>query len=66
MLSAIVRLLALRPFFTLAILGIPVMVLVAIGLITVMALKFFVFIVLPIVLIVWVFRKLFGKSTDTP
>jgi hypothetical protein len=66
MLSAIVRLFALRPFFTLAILGIPVMVLVAIGLITVMALKFFVFIVLPIVLIVWVFRKLFGKSTDTP
>ena len=65
MLAAIVRLFALRPFLTLAILGIPVVILIAVGLITIMALKFIVLIVLPIVLVVWVVRKFFGRP-DTP
>ena len=65
MLAAIIRLFALRPFLTLAILGIPVVVLIAVGLITIMALKFIVFIVLPIVLVVWAVRKFFGRP-DTP
>jgi len=65
MLSALVRLFALRPFLTLAILGIPVIVLIAVGLITIMALKFIVFIVLPIVVVVWLVRKFFGRP-DTP
>ena len=65
MLAALVRLFALRPFLTLAILGIPVVILIAVGLITIMALKFVVFIVLPIVLVVWVVRKVFGRP-DTP
>jgi len=64
-LAAIVRLFALRPFLTLAILGIPVVILIAVGLITIMALKFIVLIVLPIVLVVWVVRKFFGRP-DTP
>jgi len=65
MLSALVRLFALRPFLTLAILGIPVIVLIAVGLITIMALKFIVFIVLPIIVVVWLVRKFFGRP-DTP
>ena len=64
-LSAIARLFVLRPFFTLAVFGIPVIILVAVGLITIWALKLLVFVVLPIVLVVWVLRKLFGKP-DTP
>ena len=66
MLSAILRLFALRPFLTLAIFGIPVVILIAIGLFTIMALKFLVFIVLPIALIVWLFRKFFGSSDSPP
>ncbi len=66
MIASILRLFALRPFLTMAILGIPVMLLIAIGLMTVMVLKFVVFVVLPIALIVWIFRKLFGKSNETP
>jgi len=65
MLASILRLFALRPFLTMAIFGIPIIILVAIGLITIMALKFLVFIVLPIVLVVWLFRKVFGKGGDS-
>lgn len=66
MISSILRLFALRPFLTMAILGIPIVLLIAIGLLTVMVLKFVVFVVLPIALVVWLFRKLFGKGRDTP
>jgi hypothetical protein len=66
MISSILRLFALRPFLTMAILGIPIVLLIAIGLLTVMVLKFVVFFVLPIALIVWLFRKLFGKNSETP
>ena len=66
MIASILRLFALRPFLTMAILGIPIVLLIAIGLLTVMVLKFVVFFVLPIVLIVWLFRKLFGKNSETP
>lgn len=59
MLGAIVRLFALRPFLTLAVLGIPVFILIAVGLLTIMAAKFLVFVVLPIMLVIWVIRKLF-------
>lgn len=65
MLAAIARLFFLRPLLTIAVLGIPVIVLIAVGLLTIMALKLFVFIVLPIILIVWVVRKVFGTSTST-
>jgi len=65
MLAGILRLFALRPFLTLAIFGIPVVILIAIGLFTVMALKFLVFIVLPIFLVVWILRKLFGADRST-
>ncbi len=65
MLSAIARLFVLRPLLTLAVLGIPVIVLVAVGLLTIWVLKFFVFVVLPICLIIWVMRRVFGRP-DTP
>jgi hypothetical protein len=65
MLANIARLFMLRPFFTMAILGIPVAILIAVGLFTIMALKFFVYIVLPIILVVWIFRKIFGSNGST-
>ena len=66
MLAAIARLFLLRPLFTTAILGVPVLILIAVGLFTIMALKFLVFIVLPIAIVVWVLRKLFGRSDTAP
>jgi hypothetical protein len=65
MLAALARLFVLRPLLSLAILGIPVIVLVAVGLITIWALKIFIFVVLPIALIVWVLRKLFSSGDST-
>ena len=62
MLTSLTRLFQLRPFYTTAIIGIPIVVLVMIGIFTVMAVKFFVFIVLPIALVVWLFRRIFGRS----
>ena len=64
MLAALARLFMLRPLFTMAILGIPVLLLIAVGLFTIMAVKFLVFVVLPIALIIWVARKIFGNSTS--
>jgi hypothetical protein len=65
MFAALARLFFLRPLLTVAVLGIPVFILMAVGLLTIYVLKFVVFVVLPIVLIVWVFRKLFRNSSDT-
>jgi hypothetical protein len=66
MLAAIARLFLLRPLFTTAILGVPVLILIAVGLFTIMALKLLVFVVLPIAIVVWVLRKLFGRSDNAP
>jgi hypothetical protein len=57
MIAALLRLFALRPFLTMAILGIPVILLIAVGLFTIFALKFIVFIALPIALVVWLMRR---------
>lgn len=65
MLAALLRLFALRPLLSLAIFGIPLIVLVAVGLLTILALKLLMFVVLPIVAIVWLFRKL-SRSGDWP
>ena len=68
MLASILRLIAVRPLLSLMIFGFPVILLVMVGLVTIWALKFLVFIVLPIVVVIWVLRKVFGSSssTDTP
>jgi hypothetical protein len=57
MLQLILRLFALRPLLSLAIFGIPVLTLVAIGLVTVVALKALLFVVLPIAFVVWLLRR---------
>jgi hypothetical protein len=58
MISALLRLFALRPFLTMAIMGIPVLILIAIGLFTIMFLKVLVFVVLPIAAVIWLLRRL--------
>jgi len=65
MLGSVLRLLALRPLLSLAIFGIPLLVLVAVGLFTILALKLFVFVVLPVLALVWLYRKL-SRSDDWP
>jgi hypothetical protein len=64
MIAALLRLLALRPLLTLTIFGIPLLVLAVIGLITVGVIKLLIFVVLPIALVIWVMRWLFGRDRD--
>jgi hypothetical protein len=64
MLAALLRLFALRPLLTMAIFGIPVLLLIAVGLFTIWTLKFLLFVALPIALIVWVLRCVFGSCND--
>lgn len=61
MLTSLTRLFQLRPFLTMVILGIPVIILVMVGLFTIFALKFLVFFVLPVLAVVWLFRKVFRR-----
>jgi hypothetical protein len=58
MIASLLRLFALRPFLTMAILGIPVIVLIAVGLLTIVLLKVVVFVVLPIMVGVWLLQRL--------
>ncbi|HEY7896677.1 MAG TPA: hypothetical protein VIC24_17360 [Gemmatimonadaceae bacterium] len=66
MIAAILRLIALRPFLGMAILGIPILLLIAVGLVTILAFKFFIFIVLPIAAIVWLVRCFKRSSSCEP
>lgn len=66
MISSLLRLFALRPFLTMAILGIPVIVLIEVGLLTIMLMKVLVFVVLPIMAAVWLVRSLFRKEQRQP
>ena len=66
MLSSLLRLFALRPFLTMAILGIPVIVLIAVGLLTIVLLKVLVFVVLPVIALVWLVRRLFQREERQP
>lgn len=67
MIAALFRLLALRPLLTMGILGFPVLLLVAVGLFTIMALKILVFFVLPAVIVIWLVRKAYksAKASET-
>ena len=64
MIAALLRLLALRPLLTITIFGIPLLVLAVIGLLAVGLIKFLIFVVLPIVLVICVVRWLFGRDRD--
>ncbi len=67
MIAALLRLFALRPLFTVAILGVPLIALIAIGVAVVALFKVLLFIVLPIALGVWLLRKLFaGRPGEAP
>jgi hypothetical protein len=58
MIASLLRLFALRPLLTVGILGFPILLLVAVGLLTIFVLKILVFVVLPIAMVVWVVRRL--------
>lgn len=64
MIALLLRLFALRPLLSMAIFGIPILALVAIGIVTVFALKILVFIVFPIILIWWLVKRL--RRQDAP
>lgn len=65
MIAALLRLLALRPLLTITIFGIPLLVLAVIGLLAVGLIKFLIFVVLPIALVIFVLRWLFdGRDPD--
>lgn len=67
MLASLFRLLALRPLLSMAILGIPVLVLVGVGLFTIFALKVLVFIVLPVAVVIWLVRRFMRRNeTNLP
>lgn len=67
MIALLLRLFALRPLLTMGILGFPVLLLIAVGLFTIMALKALVFIVLPAVVVIWLVRKAYkaARSGET-
>ncbi|MBC8089599.1 MAG: hypothetical protein H7Z40_20235 [Phycisphaerae bacterium] len=68
MIAQLLRLLALRPLLTMGILGFPLLLLVAVGLFTIMALKVLVFVVLPAAVVIWLVRKAYksAKASDFP
>ncbi len=65
MIAALLRLFALRPLFSLMIFGFPLLLIIAVGLFTIVALKFVVFFVLPVALAMWVIRKLFRRGSSS-
>jgi len=64
MIALLLRLFALRPLLSMAIFGIPILALIAIGVVTVFMLKVLVFIVLPILLIWWLVKRARRNSTS--
>jgi len=69
MLTAFLRLFALRPILAGSLLGIPIMTLLLLGLFTALMLKFVLYIVLPITLVlvmVRALRKLRRPHADAP
>ena len=62
MIAVLLRLFALRPFLTMGILGFPVLLLIAVGLVTIFALKALVFIVLPAAIVIWLVRKAYKSA----
>ena len=65
MLSAFARLFALRPLLSMAILGVPVLTLIAIGFAAIWLVKILFFVVLPIGIVIWLVRK-FTRRDPVP
>jgi type IV secretory pathway VirB3-like protein len=64
MIASILRLFALRPLFSLMIFGFPLLLLVAVGLFAIIAFKALFLFVLPVLLVVWLVRKI-ARSADS-
>ena len=62
MLALFLRLFALRPLFSMAIMGFPILLLVAVGLFAILALKVLVFIVLPGAIVIWLIRRAYKNA----
>jgi hypothetical protein len=62
LISALLRLFVLRPLLSVAILGFPILLLIVVGLFTMVLLKFLLFVVLPVGLVLWLLRRLFRSD----
>ncbi len=58
MLTAFLRLFALRPILAGSMLGIPIVTLILLGLATALLLKVLLFVVLPVTLVAWLFTRM--------
>ena len=65
MIASLLRLFALRPLFSLMVFGFPLLLLAAVGLLAIMAFKTIFLVVLPVVLVVWLVRKLLRSPGPT-
>ena len=58
MLTAFLRLFALRPILAGSLLGVPIVTLILLGLATALLLKVLLFVVIPVTLVVWLFKRM--------
>ena len=58
MLTSFLRLFALRPILAGSLLGIPILTLILLGLATAVLLKVLLFVVIPVVVVVWLVKRL--------
>ena len=65
MLTALLRLFALRPILAGSLLGIPILTLIVLGLATAVFLKVLLFIVIPIVIGIWIVKRMRRERVQT-
>ena len=65
MLTAFLRLFALRPILAGSLLGIPILTLIVLGLATAVFLKVLLFIVIPIVIGIWIVKRMRREPVQT-
>ena len=65
MLAALLRLFALRPILAGSLLGIPLLTLILLGFATVVLLKLLLFVVLPIVVVMWIVKRMRRDPVQT-
>lgn len=66
MLTAFLRLFALRPILAGSMLGIPIVTLILLGLATALLLKVLLFVVLPVTLVAWLFTRIRRAPAPAP
>jgi hypothetical protein len=65
MLTALLRLFALRPILAGSLLGIPILTLIVLGIATAVFLKLLLFVVIPIVLGIWIVKRMRRDPVQT-